>query len=78
MTYKKIVPSDLDQYIGRYVTAMFNFGWDMNGWPESGYVRGVEDGYVYLQREDDEEDYEDFSQLGGVAISCCTSVSVWY
>lgn len=78
MTYKQIDPADLDQYIGRYITAVFDYGWDMNDWPESGYLRGVEDGYVYIQREDDGEHYEDFRELSGSAISCCASVSVWY
>lgn len=76
MTYRKIDPADLDQHIGRYATVLSDYGWDMNDWPDWGYIRGVEDGYLYLQ--DGDEEYETLDDLGGIPIAHITAVSVSY
>ncbi len=76
MTTKRIDPEELHLYVGRSITAILDFGWDMNDWPESGVLRGVEDGYFYLQDERDDDEYEDFHDLGGYAIRCIREVHV--
>ena len=79
MTYKKIDPADLDQHIGRHVTIISDYGWDMNDWPTWGVLRGVEDGYFYVEPDDlGEDEYDDFHDLGGSAVHCITSVQVHF
>jgi hypothetical protein len=76
MTWREIDPSELGDYVGRYVQTVSDYGWDMDGWGDEGYLRGVEDGYFFLQSEDDNDEFEHFTDLGGAAISCIRSVAV--
>lgn len=79
MTYKVIDPADLDQYIGRQVLIVSDYGWDMNDWCDHGILRGVYDGYFYLQQDGLEDDeFEDWRDLGGSAIGCIRTVQVYY
>lgn len=78
MTYKVIDPSDLDQYIGRQVLIVSDYGWDMNDWHDYGILRGIEDGYFYLQDDRDDYEYEDWRDMGGSAISCIRLVQVYF
>lgn len=76
MTWSKVDPEGLGDYVGRFVSIVSDFGWDMNDWPTSGILRGIKDGYIYIQDDRDEEVYEDFTDLGGSAVHCIVSASV--
>lgn len=76
MTTKRIDPDDLHLYIGRRMMVTCDFGWDMNDEMYQGILRGVDDGYFYIQMYG--EGYDDFRDLGGAAIHCITSVELIY
>lgn len=75
MTWKKIDPSEMGDYIGRYARITSDYGWDMDDWTDCGYLRGIEGGYFYLD-DDAGDDYEHFTDLGGSAINCIRSVEI--
>lgn len=78
MTFKRVDPSALGEYVGRYVEIVSDFGWDMNGWPDWGILQGVDDGYVYIQDDRDDEEYEDFHDVGGTSIAYIKVAMVRY